>query len=115
MRVKGGFVQRRKHKKVLKQARGYYGARSKLFRRAQEAVLHAGQYAYVGRKDRKGQFRRLWIMRLNAALQPFGVKYGQFIKSLTEKKILLNRKILAELAIERPQIFERVVNAVATA
>ncbi len=110
MRVKGGFVQRRKHKKVLKAAKGYFGARSKLFRRAQEAVLHAGQYAYAGRKDRKGQFRRLWIMRVNAALQPLGINYSQFIKKLSAKNILLNRKVLAELAVEYPQVFEKVVS-----
>ncbi|MCL5003653.1 MAG: 50S ribosomal protein L20 [Patescibacteria group bacterium] len=110
MRVKGGFVQRRKHKKVLKRAKGYFGARSKLFRRAQEAVLHAGQYAFAGRKDRKSNFRRLWIMRINAALEPFGVKYSQFLKNLGDKKIKLDRKIMAELALKYPQIFEQLVS-----
>lgn len=90
-------------------ARGYRGARSKIFRRAQEAVLHAGAYAYTGRKDRKGQFRRLWIMKINAALQPFDIKYSQFIKSLKEKDILLDRKILSTLALDHAKIFEEVV------
>lgn len=109
MRVKGGFVQRRKHKKVLKAAKGYRMSRSKLFKKAQEAYWHAGAYAFAGRKDRKGQFRRLWIMRLNAALKPFDLKYSRFIKILKEKNILLNRKILSELALDHPRIFERVL------
>lgn len=111
MRVKGGIVPRRKHKKVLKAARGYFGARSKLFRRAQEAVLHAGAYAFAGRKDRKSNFRKLWIMRINAALAPLGIKYSQFIKLLKEKKIKLDRKVLAELALNKPQIFSKIVEA----
>lgn len=111
MRVKGGIIARRKHKKVLKAAKGYFGARSKLFRRAQEAVLHAGQYAFVGRKDRKSNFRKLWIMRLNAALTASGVKYSQFIKQLRAKNIKLNRKVLAQLALEKPQIFSKILDA----
>jgi len=110
MRVKGGFIQRRKHKKVLKAAKGYFGARSKLFRRAQEAVLHAGAYAFAGRKDRKSNFRKLWIMRINAALQPFGIKYSEFIKQLKVKNIKLDRKVLADLALNNPQIFSQVVS-----
>lgn len=110
MRVKGGFVQRKKHKKVLKAAKGYFGARSKLFRRAQEAVLHAGAYAFAGRKDRKSNFRKLWIMRINAALQPFNIKYSEFIKMMKTKSIKLDRKSLATLALDYPKIFEEVVN-----
>ena len=112
MRVKGGFVQRRKHKKVLKAAKGYFGARSKLFRRAQEAVLHAGAYAFTGRKDRKSNFRKLWIMRINAALQPFNIKYSAFIRKLVVKNIKLDRKILATLALEKPEVFAEVVKSV---
>lgn len=109
MRVKGGPHQHRKHKKVLKAAKGYRGARSKVFRRAQEAVMHAGAYAFVGRKDRKSQFRRLWIMRLNAAVTAHGLSYSRFIEALKKKGILLNRKILAMLALDQPQIFEKIV------
>ena len=109
MRVKGGFIQHKKHKKVLKAAKGFRGSRSKLFRRANEAIWHAGAYAFAGRKDRKGQFRRLWIMRLNAALALHGIRYSTFIKSMKEKNILLNRKILSELALNQPQIFQEVV------
>lgn len=112
MRVKGGFVQRRKHKKVLKAAKGYFGARSKLFRRAQEAVLHAGAYAFAGRKDRKSDFRKLWIIRINAALQPFGIKYSEFIKNLKEKNIKLDRKILATLALDRPEVFKQIITSI---
>jgi large subunit ribosomal protein L20 len=111
MRVKGGVVQRKKHKKVLKAAKGFFGARSKIFRRAQEAVLHAGAYAFVGRKDRKSNFRRLWIMRINAALQPFNIKYNQFIKMAKTKNIKLDRKSLATLALDYPKIFQEIVSA----
>ena len=112
MRVKGGFVQRRKHKKVLKAAKGYFGARSKLFRRAQEAVLHAGAYAFAGRKDRKSNFRKLWIMRIHAALQPFGIKYSEFIRLLKAKNVKLDRKILANIALDYPNVFQEIVNSV---
>lgn len=112
MRVKGGQVQRRKHKKVLAAAKGYRGSRSKLFRKAQEAVWHAGAYAFAGRKDRKSNFRRLWIMRINAALQPLNIKYSQFIKKLKEKDILLDRKILADLALNHSSIFAKVISLI---
>lgn len=107
MRVKGGLIQRKKHKKVLAAAKGYRGSRSKLFRKAQEAVWHAGAYAFAGRKDRKSNFRRLWIIRINAALQPFNIKYSQFIKTMKEKNILLDRKILSNLANDYPDVFEK--------
>ncbi len=109
MRVKGGFVKRRKHKKVIKMAKGYRLSRSKLFKKAQEAVWHAGAYAFAGRKDRKGQFRRLWIMRINAALAPLDLKYSRFIQSLKKRRIELDRKMLAELALNYPQIFKQIV------
>lgn len=109
MRVKGGIKTRRRHKRFLKSAKGYFGARSKHFRRAHEAILHAGSYAFAGRKDRKAQFRRLWIQRVNAGLKPFGLKYSDFVNRLKNRKITLNRKILAELALSYPQIFARLV------
>lgn len=110
MRVKGGVIQRQKHKRVLKATKGYRGSKSKLFKKAQEAYWHAGAYAFAGRKDRKSNFRKLWIMRINAALQPFGIKYSQFIKMMKTKSIKLDRKSLATLALDYPKIFEEVVN-----
>lgn len=112
MRVKGGVKGRRRHKRLLKETRGYFGARSKLFRRAHEAFLHAGSYAFVGRKDRKGAFRRLWIQRINAALQPYGFKYSDFIRKLKDKKIGLDRKILSQLALDHPQVFKQLAESV---
>ena len=111
-RVKGGPASHRKHKKVLKLAKGYRMTRSRLFGSAQEAVLHAGEYAFAGRKDKKNDFRRLWISRINSALRPHSIKYNVFIKKLTDKKIGLDRKILAKLAIEQPQIFSKIVEEV---
>ena len=108
-RVKGGFVSHRKHKKVLKLAKGYRMSRRKLFKSAKQAVLHAGEYAFAGRKDKKNDFRTLWITRINAALKPFDIKYSHFIKKLHDKKISLDRKILAKLAVEQPQIFSKIV------
>lgn len=112
MRVKGGQLQRRKHKKVLALAKGYRGARSTLFRKAQEAVWHAGAYAFAGRKDRKSQFRRLWIIRINAALQPFNLRYSQFINEMKHKNIILDRRILADLALKHAPAFEEVLKTV---
>lgn len=112
MRVKTGFSRRRHHKKILKATKGFYGTRSKLYRKASEAFLHAGQYAFAGRKDRKGQFRRLWIQRVNAALTPFSVKYSVFMDGLKKAKIILDRKILADLALNEPQVFKTLVEKV---
>lgn len=109
MRVKTGFSRRRHHKKILKATKGYYGTRSKLYRKASEAFLHAGQYAFAGRKDRKSQFRRLWIQRINAALTPFSVKYSVFMNRLNKAKIILDRKILADLALREPAAFKAIV------
>lgn len=112
MRVKGGQVQRRKHKKLLATNKGYRGSRSKLFRKAQEAYWHAGAYAFAGRKDRKSNFRRLWIMRINAALKPLDIKYSQFIKMMKEKNVILDRKILSDLALNHNQIFGKIVGTI---
>jgi len=83
--------------------------RHKQYRKAQEAVLHAGEYAFSGRKDRKRDFRKLWIIRMNAALRNLGTKYSVFIKKLKDNKIGLDRKILSQLAIEHPQVFNKIV------
>lgn len=101
-RVKRGMVSRAKHKQVLKLAKGYRMTRHKLYKVASEAVLHAGQYAFAGRKHRKRQMRRLWIMRINAALKPHELKYSQFMHSLRQQKITLDRKILSLFAQDQP-------------
>ena len=109
-RVKRGLVTHRKHKKLLNRAAGYRMTRSRLVRKATEAVLHAGQYAYAGRKDKKSNARRDWILRINAALKAQGLKYNQFINKLKVAKIELDRKILATLALENPEVFQSIVD-----
>jgi len=112
MRIKRGKNKNKKHKKLLEKAKGYRLSYSKLYKRAHEAVLHAGQYSYAHRRKRQGQFRRLWIQRINAALSKYDIKYSKFIKALSDKKIELNRKVLADLALNHEKSFEAVVNAV---
>jgi len=114
MRVKGGPKGPRRHKKVLKLAKGYYGQRSRIYRRAKEAVLHAGEYAFAGRRLRRRDFRRLWIQRINAALTPYNLRYNQFIKSLQEHRVQLDRKILADIALDDPPTFARIVEKIST-
>ena len=109
MRVKTGFVRRRHHKKIIKMAKGYRMTRHRLFKRANEAVLRAGQHAYIGRKLRKRDMRRLWIQRINAALSEYEISYSQFIHHLNQSKIELNRKILADLAVSDPNTFKVIV------
>ena len=111
MRVKTGIVRHRKHKKILKLARGYWMSRHKLYKKAKEAVLHAGAYAYHGRKRRKRNFRTLWIQRINASLTDSGMSYSKFILALKQNKIELNRKIMAELALNHQPIWQKVVDA----
>lgn len=111
-RVKGGHTGRQKHKKILKAAKGYRGTRSKLFRPAHEAYLHAGEYAFAGRKLKKRDFRRLWIQKINAALKPFDISYSHFIKKLNDSKIELDRKVLAEIALDDPETFKKIVEEV---
>lgn len=112
VRVKSGVQTRRKHKKVLKMAKGYWMTRHKQFKKAKEAVLHAGEYAFSGRKNRKRDFRQLWIIRINASLRNLGITYSKFIHEMTVKKIGLDRKILSQIAVEHPQIFEKIVEKV---
>jgi large subunit ribosomal protein L20 len=107
-RVKKGLTKRARHKKILEAAKGYRGARSKLIRTAKEAVMHAGAYAYNGRKERKQQARRLWITKINAALG--GKSYSQFISSLKKSNIELDRKILADIAENDPNTFKEILN-----
>ena len=108
-RVKRGVIARRRHKKILKLAKGYYGARSRVFRVAKQAVIKAGQYAYRDRRQRKRQFRELWIARINAAVRPYGLSYSRFINGLKLANVDLNRKVLAEMAINDPAAFAKVV------
>ncbi len=98
-RVKRGVTAHAKHKKVLKKAKGYYGARSRIFRVAKQAVIKAGQYAYQGRKQRKRQFRALWIVRINAAARQCGLSYSQFMNGLKKASVIVDRKILADIAV----------------
>ena len=109
-RVKTGFTRRRRHKKIIKQAKGYRMTRGRLYKVSHEAVLHAGQYAYAGRKLKKRQFRRLWIQRINAALTSLGLPYSRFINLLKKAQITLNRKILADLAVNDPDTFKNIVD-----
>ncbi len=112
MRVKGGPKTRRRHKKIKKMAKGYYGQKSKTFRRANEAVLKSLRYTYRHRKEKKRDFRKLWILRINAACRNLDVKYSDFIHNLKEKGILLNRKILSYLAVNYPESFKEIVEKV---
>ncbi len=108
-RVKRGVMVRKRHKKILKLAKGYYGAHSKQFKQAKEAVQHALKYAYRDRRARKRQFRRLWIARINAACRQLGVTYNQFIHGLQSKGIQVDRKVMADLAINDPGAFQKLV------
>jgi len=98
-RVKRGVTARAKHKKVLKKAKGYYGARSRVYRVANQAVTKAGQYAYRDRRQKKRQFRRLWIVRINAAARMFDMSYSCFMNGLNKAEIEVDRKMLADLAV----------------
>ncbi len=109
-RAKRGFKSKRHHKKVLKQAKGYYGARSRLIRTAMEAVDHALQYAYVGRKLKKRSFRGLWQTRVQAGARAGGTSYSRLIGNLAKQKVELNRKMLAELALNHPEDFAVLVH-----
>ena len=108
-RVKKAVNARKKHKKILKLAKGYYGGKSKLFRPANQAVMKSLQYAYVGRKLRKRDFRRLWITRINAAARLNGMSYSTFINGLKKSGIEVNRKMLSEMGIHDPQGFAQLV------
>ncbi len=104
-RVKGAMMTRKRRKKTLKLAKGYFGAKSRLFRTAKEAVMKSGQYAYIGRKQRKRDFRRLWITRISAAAKINGMNYSTFMNGLKKANITLNRKMLAELAVSDAAAF----------
>ena len=108
-RVKRGVTARNRHKKVLGQAKGYYGNKSRSFRAANEQVMRSGQYAFRDRRARKGEFRRLWIQRINAGCRQHDLSYSRFIAGLTSAGVDVDRKILAELAVSDPAAFGRLV------
>mgnify|MGYP002518598442 CR=1 FL=1 len=107
--VKGAMMTRKRRKKVLKLAKGYFGAKSKLFRTAKEAVMKSGQYAYIGRKQKKRDFRRLWITRISAACKMNDINYSTFMNGLKKAGIEMNRKMLSEIAIADPAAFTSIV------
>ncbi|CAI8326329.1 MAG: 50S ribosomal protein L20 [Gammaproteobacteria bacterium] len=111
-RVKRGVVAHARHKKILKLAKGYKGARSKVYRVAKQAVIKAGQYAYIGRKQRKRQFRSLWITKINAAARLNNMSYSQFMNQLKKADLSINRKMLAELAMNNAESFTAIVNSI---
>jgi len=111
-RVKRGVIAGRRHKKVLAKAKGYYNARRKVYRTAKQAVIKAGQYAYRDRRAKKRVFRQLWIARINAAVREVGLTYSEFIHKLNQKGVGLDRKILADLAMNEPETFKKLVESV---
>ena len=109
-RVKTAIITRKKHKKILKRAKGYYGAKHYRFRMAKQAVMKSGMYAYVGRKDKKSNFRKLWIARINAGARQNGLTYSTLIAGLKKANVVINRKMLADLAITDPKAFTELAN-----
>ncbi|HNW23599.1 MAG TPA: 50S ribosomal protein L20 [Candidatus Dojkabacteria bacterium] len=111
MRVKGGIVRKRRHNKILAKTSGYRMTKSKLYKVAHEAYMHAGQYSYNDRRKRAGQFRTLWISRLNAACKANDIQYKDLIDGLQKKDIELNRKVLADIAVNNPDVFSFIVKS----
>ena len=109
-RVKTAKITRKRHKKILKQAKGYYGAKHYRFRNANQAVLKSLAYSYVGRKDRKSNFRKLWIARINAAARINGTTYSKLIAGLKKANVTINRKMLAEIAVSDEKAFAEIAN-----
>ena len=114
-RIKGALATRKRRKKVLKLAKGYWGAKSKHFKMAKQAVMKSGNYAYIGRKQRKRDFRRLWITRISAAAQLNGMNYSTFMNGLKKANVGLNRKMLAEIAVADPAAFADLVETAKSA
>ena len=107
-RVKGGTISRARHKKVMKQAKGYFGSKHRLFKSANEQVMHSGKYAYRDRKQKKRDFRKLWITRINAAARMNGLTYSKLIAGLKKANVTINRKMLAELAVTDANAFAKI-------
>ena len=108
-RVKGGTISRARHKKVMKQAKGYFGSKHRLYKTAHEQVMHSLKYAYRDRRNRKRDFRKLWIMRINAACRLNEISYSKFINGLSKAGVQINRKMLSEIAIDNPKAFSELV------
>ena len=108
-RVKNGAVTKARHKKVLKQAKGYFGSKHRLYKTAKEQLMHSGQYAYRDRRQKKREFRKLWITRINAACRQNDISYSRFIEGLTKAGVEVNRKMLSEIAISDPKMFAEFV------
>lgn len=111
-RVKRGVMTKKRHKNILKQAKGFRWGRNNLFRKAKEAVIKAGKYAHRDRRAKKRDFRSLWIVRLNNALRENGLKYSQFVSLASQKKIGLDRKVLSQMAMEKPEVFKAFVEKI---
>ncbi len=114
-RVKRGVVAKARHKKILRQAKGYYGARSRTYKVAKQAVIKAGQYAYRDRRQRKRQFRALWITRINAAARQHGLSYSRLVNGLKRADIQVDRKVLADIAVHDPEAFGAIAKAASDA
>ena len=114
-RIKGAMMTRKRRKKTLKLAKGFYGSKSKHFKMAKQQVMKSGNYAFIGRKLKKRQFRNLWITRINNAVRPLGMNYSTFMNGLKKSGIELNRKMLSEMAINDPQSFATLVETVKNA
>lgn len=110
-RVKRGVTAKARHKKILKQAKGYYGARSRVYRVAKQAVIKAAQYAFRDRRQRKRQFRQLWIVRINAAAREFGLSYSRLMNGLKKAGIEIDRKVLADIAVKDKQAFSQLAES----
>ena len=114
-RVKGGTISRARHKKVMKEAKGYFGSKHRLYKSANEQVMHAGKYAFRDRRQKKRDFRKLWITRINAACRQNDISYSKFINGLTKADIVVNRKMLSEIAIDNKEAFAEFVKIATTA
>lgn len=108
-RAKTGVVRRKKHKKILKRAKGFWGLRSRSFKVAQQTLLNAADYEYRDRRDKKADFRKLWIARINAASRQEGISYSVFMNGLKKSGVEINRKVLADLAVQEPAVFKKLV------
>ncbi len=112
VRVKNGLTRHARHKKFIRQAKGFRLGRGKLYKQVRLALVKQGQNAYIGRRLKKRDFRRIWIERLSAALRQRGIKYSEFINKASEKDMLLNRKVLSNIAVVFPQVFDKIVEEV---
>lgn len=112
IRIKRGVTSKKKHKKILKQSKGYYGARSKLYKTAKQAVIKAGQYSYRDRKQKKRNFRKLWIIRINSEIKKYNIKYSYFIKKLKEINLNINRKLLSDIINNEKKSFKKIISLI---